>query len=720
MPNDVSLQTVLASTRRSLRSVFAHWLARKELARPRDEQIILFLTAAQQSMARRRVLTSVSPGARALLLQNATAAESLTIGELLASVAAAGHPVSLATVGELHAVGLAFLDNAECWPQRTLCYTREVAGQTLTSIPGLTLEELHVPAAVFAVTPRQPRVAKQHGQGQDGLARLLEGMSHAISRGVLRLTQEGTLTTRTRDALARMRKHAPRSPLCDPAALLSFFRATGVASVDSAGQVRPGNRFARSCTQNRAQQVCAYLNFCVENLATSPGLSAACGYAPERFAITALCAILRAAPDDAWLSLADITTAIARQASQMHSTARGIAQWSWKRSACSRLPTTRWSALVQEFTLMWLEPAGVVGILRSRTHGICLRLTSVGACWLKGAKPPVHKSAHQQLVVQPDFTAVLTHSGPFDRVAQLLNLFASRTGDDNASVFHFTRERVQTAVRHGHRIEELLNLLRQRSSYEVPDNVIVTLREWATINRHITLYRDINIFTFENRVTRDRFLEQHRAHDRVAIADNHALLLAPERDIFNIMQVLRAIPVDYTDPPIGGIEIRPDGEVTSTAMDDFRIVALCEALGTPVDVQEPSGQTVRRYYFSFKRMRMIERPDDVYEYLVHLPGRPLPLNTRLNLLVGLGLVEPSEDDRYLLIQGLEPPVRAKLRSRADLRVLLRAPLTKDMHVLNPNLATRLRETLSALHSRAHVGEISMVRIPVKQPRAAAG
>jgi len=105
---------------------------------------------------------------------------------------------------------------------------------------------------------------------------------------------------------------------------------------------------------------------------------------------------------------------------------------------------------------------------------------------------------------------------------------------------------------------------------------------------------------------------------------------------------------------------------------------------------------------------------------VHLPGRPLPLNTRLNLLVGLGLVEPSEDDRYLLIQGLEPPVRAKLRSRADLRVLLRAPLTKDMHVLNPNLATRLRETLSALHSRAHVGEISMVRIPVKQPRAAAG
>jgi hypothetical protein len=710
MPNDVSLQTVLASSRRSLRLVFAHWLARKELTRPRDEQIILYLAAAQQSMARRRVLAVASEPARALLLRALLTPAPL--GELLAATAASGYAATLASIGELHALGLAFIDNPDFWPQARAAFTPETAEQTLSIIPGLQAGELELTPALRGL-PVCNFSSSAKTKSKASLAQLLDGFTHAISRGTMKLTQEGVFNARAQDVLARVWKHAPRGPLAEPARVLAFMREHAIAVSDSAGQVRPGARFALFCTQNRAQQVCAFLDYC---LTTVPGLAelrAACGYAPERFALTTLRAILHAGRADGWRALDEIAAALAKQAAHMVSVKHSPAQWAWHANACRTLARARWTALVGEIVQHWLEPAGMLDTTRSRTYGVCLRVTPLGVFWLTGEKAPAYKSEHQQLVLQPDFTAVLTHSGPLDRVAQVLGAFATRSGDDNASVFHFSREQVQVAIRHGHRIEELLALLKAHSSYAVPDNVLVTLREWAAINPQLTLFRDVNVFTFETRALRDQFLRQHAAQRSVAIGDVHALLLAPERDIFNIMQILRAVPVDYTDPPIGGLDVRPDGEVISSASDDFRITALCEAIAQPTETPLPNGQVLRRYHLSAKRMHTVNDPLALYELLLHLPGKPLPINTRLNLLVGLGIIESTPDDHYTVVQGIEAAVRAKLRTRGELRGAIRAILIKDIYVVHTPLAAQLTAAMTALRSRARLGEMVMHRIPVR-------
>jgi hypothetical protein len=710
MPNDVPLQTVLASSRRSLRTVFAQWLARKELSRPRDEQIILYLAAAQQSMARRRVLAGVSEAARAVLARVTT--QPMPVSELLAATAAAGYPVTLATLGELHAVGLAFIDNPDFWPHGGAAFTPETAEQTLSVIPGLQPDELELTPAPAVLAPCS-FTSKAKAKTRASLAQLLDGFTHAISRDALKLTQDGVFTARAQDVLTRVWKHAPRGPLAEPARVLAFMREHAIAVCDSAGQVRPGTRFAMFCTQNRAQQVCQFLEYCLAGMPGLADLRAACGYAPERFVLATLRAVLHSAHADSWWAVDAIAAELARRAAKLASVKHSPAQWGWRASTCRMLTRARWTALLNELVQHWLEPAGMLDAARSQRHGMCVRVTPIGAFWLTGAKAPVHKNEHQQLVVQPDFTAVLTHSGPFDRVAQVLSGFAARSGDDNASVFHFTREQVQAAIRHGHRIEELLGVLKAHSSYAVPDNVMVTLREWAAISPQLTLYRDVNVFTFETRAARDQFLRQYAAQHSVAIGDLHAILLAPERDIFNIMQVMRAVPVDYTDPPIGGLEVRPDGEVISSASDDFRITALCEAIAQPADTPLPNGQVHRRYYLSAKRMHTVHDPLALYELLLHLPGKPLPINTRLNLLVGLGIIEATPDDRYAVVQGVEAAVRAKLRTRGELRGAMRAVLIKDIYVVHTPLAAALAEALAALRSRARMSEVHMHRIPVR-------
>jgi len=709
MPNDVSLHTVLASSRLSLRPVFSHWLARKELIRPRDEQIILYLAAAQQSMARRRVLAGASEPARALLLRALRL--PVPLGELLAATAAEGYPVTLASVGELHALGLAFIDNPDFWPQAHAAFTPETADQTLSIIPGLQASELEVTPATLGL-PVCDFTSSAKAKPKASLAQLLDGFTHAISRGTMKLTQEGVFNARAQDVLARVWKHAPRGPLAEPARVLAFMREQAIAVSDSAGQVRPGTRFALFCTQHRAQQVCAFLDYCLTTVPRLAELRAACGFAPERFALTTLRAILHAGGADGWRALDTIAAALAKQAAHMASVKNSPDQWGWRANTCRILSRPRWTELVGEIVQHWLEPAGMLETARTRKHGLCLRVTPLGAFWLTGEKAPAHKNEHQQLVIQPDFTAVLTHSGPLDHVAQVLGAFAVRSGDDNASVFLFSREQVQTAIRHGHRIEELLTLLKTHSSYAVPDNVLITLREWAAINPQLTLFRDVNIFTFETRAIRDQFLRKHAAQRSVAIGDLHALLLAPERDIFNIMQVLRAVPVDYTDPPIGGLDVRPDGEVISSASDDFRITALCEAIAHPTETLLPNGQTRRRYHLSAKRMHTVNDPLALYELLLHLPGKPLPINTRLNLLVGLGILESTPNDHYTVVQGIEAAVRAKLRTRGELRGAIRAILIKDIYVVHTPLAAQLVEAMTTLRSRARLSELVMHRIPV--------
>jgi hypothetical protein len=549
-------------------------------------------------------------------------------------------------------------------------------------------------------------VEEEPADTEPELSEFLAHFLNCAGSGQVRLTQQETFTARSKTIIEEPGIY-PEKSLHSADKLLAFACDIGVLKIDSTGTVVPLKPFASFRQQKRAEEVRQYLDYCIKNSYHTRPEPDRFGYSLEYMILRSVSRIMSAAGETDWVSVPQITKSVSRAVAAAFTTRPSRRGWSWDQGTYPIPSQHLWKKLINQYLDGWFYAAGVIVFGRDRKHTRYVRLTSFGRFWLRKEYAPTHESEYQKLIVQPDFTALLTHSGPWDYIAQVLGFFGSRSGDDNASVFHFSRESVQEALQHGHTINKLLDILDAHSSYPVPDNVARTLREWGHLSSKATLHRDVNVFSFDSKHERDSFLAEYRSIQPRPVGEIYALIPEGESEVLEIMKQIHALPVDYTQPPTGGLEITPDGRLVCHAPNDIRVTALRDMLAQPVKKETGTEE----YYFSLRVMKRIDNPRYVYERLQKLPGKKLALNTALNVLIHLGLL--PDEDQFTILENIAAARKSLLEKNISWRKVIIAQTTPNTVVVRNDMCRTVQQALNAVHGSAQMRTVQLKRIPVR-------
>jgi hypothetical protein len=145
-------------------------------------------------------------------------------------------------------------------------------------------------------------------------------------------------------------------------------------------------------------------------------------------------------------------------------------------------------------TLRWL---GLTDVGTQGEHAVSFRLNPLGAALLAGAAPPPEPPI-EPLVVQPNFEVVAqVYASPYARFQ--LGRVAERTASDTAEnrsgqvteIYKLTKRSIQAALERGITFDEVGRFLIEQSGRELPQNVAVSLREWAGQHGQVTLRRGV-------------------------------------------------------------------------------------------------------------------------------------------------------------------------------------------------------------------------------------
>jgi hypothetical protein len=138
------------------------------------------------------------------------------------------------------------------------------------------------------------------------------------------------------------------------------------------------------------------------------------------------------------------------------------------------------------FVTRRLHPLGIfdLGLRAGRVEA--LRLTELGAEVLSGAEPRRGEGAAPvpgALIVNPDFEVVVFPDGATPEVLYALSRFSTRVKSDTVATYRLTRESVARAAAGGLSADEIVLALEEHARAAVPQNVAVTIRDWARAAR---------------------------------------------------------------------------------------------------------------------------------------------------------------------------------------------------------------------------------------------
>jgi hypothetical protein len=142
--------------------------------------------------------------------------------------------------------------------------------------------------------------------------------------------------------------------------------------------------------------------------------------------------------------------------------------------------------VIASATLHWL---GLTDVGIQGEDAISFRVNQLGAALLGGSAPA--DSPEEPLVVQPNFEVIApAFATPYARF-QLGRIATRAPGGDDTETYTLTKRSIQTALERGISLDDMLRFLHEQSEREPPQNVAVTLREWAGQHSQVTLRRGV-------------------------------------------------------------------------------------------------------------------------------------------------------------------------------------------------------------------------------------
>jgi hypothetical protein len=130
-------------------------------------------------------------------------------------------------------------------------------------------------------------------------------------------------------------------------------------------------------------------------------------------------------------------------------------------------------------------------------QAVSFRLNPLGAALIAGAEPPLEPPV-EPLIVQPNFEIVVpAYATPYARfqLGRVAERAASSTpasqGGQVAEIYKLTKRSTQAALQRGITFDDIVRFLHEQSGREPPQNVAVSLYEWAGQHGQVTLRRGV-------------------------------------------------------------------------------------------------------------------------------------------------------------------------------------------------------------------------------------
>ena len=124
---------------------------------------------------------------------------------------------------------------------------------------------------------------------------------------------------------------------------------------------------------------------------------------------------------------------------------------------------------------------------------VAMRLTRLGARLVGAADETLTERAVGNLVVTPDYEVVLFRTGDDAELVHDLDRFCKREKNGHLVHFRIMEKGVQRALNEGMFLERILSTLECNSRTPVPQNVLYTIRDWASHAGLLRLTKDLVI-----------------------------------------------------------------------------------------------------------------------------------------------------------------------------------------------------------------------------------
>jgi hypothetical protein len=240
---------------------------------------------------------------------------------------------------------------------------------------------------------------------------------------------------------------------------------------------------------------------------------------------------------------------------------------------------TEWRAKIRLSWLQrerkWLEVAltswlFLLGIIELGLDGdtiACIRLTDLGRQVLCQVSEPQPASDAREFspawVVQPNFDIIVYLDRSTPAQLAFLEKHAERIeAQQHTASYRLTRDSVYRGLENGTSLDELLKGLHAGSDTDLPQNVLVEIREWSALRERITAIRQASMLEFSDQLARQVAIDgglQGRP-----LGDRFLLLCKPDawqEQPQELLQSLEVDQVDYERPLPKCLAINEKGEI---------------------------------------------------------------------------------------------------------------------------------------------------------------
>lgn len=210
----------------------------------------------------------------------------------------------------------------------------------------------------------------------------------------------------------------------------------------------------------------------------------------------------------------------------------------------------------------WLYFLGLVELATENGKMIGFRLTDLGrstfhpelaSTSLAESAPP--DSAHPAWVVQPNFDIIAYLEYVTAPQLAFLERHAERTQSQRHTAhYRLTRESVYRGLESGTTLNKLFDRLKTGSQVELPQNVMVELREWASLRERIVLRRHARMLEFSSAKALQNALTLGLSG---SIVDERFLLLAQNKKPNAADSML----INYAQPLPPNLNVFEDGKI---------------------------------------------------------------------------------------------------------------------------------------------------------------
>jgi hypothetical protein len=352
----------------------------------------------------------------------------------------------------------------------------------------------------------------------------------------------------------------------------------------------------------------------------------------------------------------------------------------------------------------WLYFLGIVELGISGDLIVSLRLTDLGRAVLH---PELSASfnltpertpaqAQEAWIVQPNFDVVAFLDRTTPEQIAFLERHAERVqAQQHTAHYRLTRASVYWGLENGTALEDLLQGLQAGSSTELPQNVVVEIREWAALRERLTLYRRANLLEFASADRRQQALEQ--GIQGTPIGENYLLLAvngAPEQKQLKKLRLpagwaLNRINYAQALPECLGVSETGLVQLLSAAPDlwiEAQLGMWATALGQKQ--WQLSATSVAG------AIRNGLRLPDLLKLLSDRLSHPLPPLLGVALRAWAGDAPKAELGEVTLLRCRQPEVFQAVLQSPRLKPLLRGALAPDLLLVEPGQLAALQAELA--------------------------